>query len=77
MFNLKDEIHMPKNVGQNVLTNPKTNEHPHTDSYFEALKAEKVALSQLKSMNETTYGRRMIKSGKPPTSKNNNSLYKG
>ena len=52
-FNLKDELKMPRNLGQNVLTNPKTNEVPLTDSYFEAMKSEKVALNQLKVMTRS------------------------
>ena len=51
MFNLRDEVKMPRNVGQNNLTQPKSNEIPPNQSYFEALKSEKVALNQLKNMS--------------------------
>lgn len=53
-FNLKDELKMPRNLGQNVLSQPKTNEVPLTDSYFEAMKSEKVALNQLKAMSRSS-----------------------
>jgi len=44
-----------------------------TESYFEALKSEKVALNKLKSLSTTTYGRRLIKSSKPHGLKTYNS----
>jgi hypothetical protein len=53
-FNLKGELKMPRNQGQNVLTAPKTNEVPLTASYFCAMKNEKVALNQLKVMSRSS-----------------------
>ena len=44
-FNLKDELKMPRNVGLNALSAKRTDELPMTESYFEALQKEKVALS--------------------------------
>jgi len=73
MFNLKDEVKMPPNVKKNELTHPITNELPMTESYFEALKSEKVALNKLKNLSTTTYGRRLIKSSKPYGLKTYNS----
>jgi hypothetical protein len=73
MFNLKDEVKMPRNADQNELSHPTTSQLPMTESYFEALKSEKVALNKLKSLSTTTYGRRLIKSSKPYGLKTYNS----
>jgi hypothetical protein len=48
---------MPRNVGQNQISKPKTDEVPLTQSYFSALKNEKVAINHLKQMNKSHSGK--------------------
>lgn len=55
-FNLNSELRMPRNVDQNQISKPKTDEVPLTQSYFSALRSEKVAINQLKQMSKSQSG---------------------
>jgi hypothetical protein len=46
-FNAKDELNMPYSMGANYLSQPKTHEMTHTDSYHDAMKSQQNALFKL------------------------------
>jgi len=63
-FNLKDELKMPINMQANFLSKPQTYELHYSESYFDALKKERVAIYKLKSMS---FGHRYTHSMIPRT----------